>query len=145
MTQPLQFEIPYRRSALDLHAPVAGEPWAMLLDSNVQRAHPMARFDIVVAAPVTTLVTRGGITEIERYGDGSRAPVLELAQGDPFSLLRRELARSGVGALPSSDAVPFAGGALGAFGYDLARRIERLPVIADDDRRWPELAIGIYA
>jgi para-aminobenzoate synthetase component 1 len=144
MTSPLQFEIPYRASALDLYSPVAGQPWAMLLDSSAHRAHPLARFDIVVAAPVTTLVTRGRITEIERYESASGVPSLDLAQGDPFSLLRRELARAGAGALASSRDVPFAGGAVGCFGYDLARRIERLPVIADDDRQWPELAIGIY-
>ncbi len=144
MNLPLQFDIPYRASALDLYAPVAGEPWAMLLDSHAGRAHPLARFDIVVAGPSTTLVTRGGITEIERHADPSRAPALDLAQGDPFSLLRRELGRSGAGAAPSRADLPFAGGALGYFGYDLSRRIERLPSIAEDDRHWPELAIGIY-
>jgi para-aminobenzoate synthetase component 1 len=144
MTLPLQFDIPYRASALALYAPVAGEPWAMLLDSHAGRAHPLARFDIVVADPATTLVTRGGITEIERHGDPSRAPALDLAQGDPFSLLRRELARAGAGAAQTRADLPFAGGALGYFGYDLARRIERLPAIAEDDRHWPELAIGIY-
>ena len=144
MNLPLQFDIPYRASALDLYAPVAGEPWAMLLDSHAGRAHPLARFDIVVADPATTLVTRGGITEIERHGDPSRAPVLDLAQGDPFSLLRRELARAGAGAAATCADLPFAGGALGYLGYDLARRMERLPAIAEDDRHWPELAVGIY-
>ena len=144
MNLPLQFDIPYRASALDLYSPVAGEPWAMLLDSHAGHAHPLARFDIVVADPVTTLVTRGGITEIERHGDPSRAPALELAQGDPFSLLRRELRRAGTGAAASCADLPFLGGALGYLGYDLARRIERLPAIAEDDRHWPELAVGIY-
>ena len=144
MNLPLQFDIPYRASALDLYLPVAGEPWAMLLDSHAARAHPLARFDIVVADPVTTMVTRGGITEIERHGDPSRAPALDLAQGDPFSLLRRELGRAGTGAGATRADLPFAGGALGYLGYDLARRIERLPAIAEDDRHWPELAVGIY-
>jgi para-aminobenzoate synthetase component 1 len=144
MTLPLQFDIPYRASALDLYAPVAGEPWAMLLDSHAGQAHPLARFDIVVADPITTLVTRGGITEIERHGDPSRAPALDLAQGDPFSLLRRELGRAGSGAAATCADLPFAGGALGYLGYDLARRIERLPSIAEDDRNWPQLALGIY-
>jgi para-aminobenzoate synthetase component I len=144
MNLPLQLDIPYRASALDLYSPVAGEPWAMLLDSHAGRAHPLARFDIVVADPAVTMVTRGGITEIERHGDPSRAPALDLAQGDPFSLLRRELARAGTAAAPTSADLPFAGGALGYLGYDLARRIERLPSIAQDDRHWPELAVGIY-
>jgi para-aminobenzoate synthetase component 1 len=144
MLPPLQIEIPYRACALDLHAPVAGEPWSMLLDSGPSRVHPMARFDIVVAGPATTLVTRGRITEIEHHHADGRPPSLDLAQGDPFSLLRRELARAGAGHCQSSPDIPFCGGAVGYLGYDLARRIERLPAIADDDRQWPELAIGIY-
>jgi len=144
MTLPLQFDIPYRASALDLYAPVAGEPWAMLLDSHAGQAHPMARFDIVVADPACTLVTRGGITEIERHGDPSQAPALDLAQGDPFLLLRRELRRHGCADAATCADLPFAGGALGYLGYDLARRIERLPSIAEDDRNWPQLAMGIY-
>jgi hypothetical protein len=74
MLPPLQIEIPYRACALDLHAPVAGEPWSMLLDSGPSRAHPMARFDIVVAGPATTLVTRGRITEIEHHHADGRPP-----------------------------------------------------------------------
>ncbi|MBC7779262.1 MAG: aminodeoxychorismate synthase component I, partial [Proteobacteria bacterium] len=144
MNPPLQIEVPYRASALDLFAPVAGEPWAMLLDSGSSPSHPLARFDIVVAEPVTTLITRGQITEIERSDASGRGTALDLAQGDPFALLRRELARARLDAPRSSDALPFCGGAVGYFGYDLARRIERLPVIADDDRHWPELALGIY-
>ncbi|MDH3280111.1 MAG: aminodeoxychorismate synthase component I, partial [Gammaproteobacteria bacterium] len=40
--------------------------------------------------------------------------------------------------------LPFVGGAIGYFAYDLARRIERLPSVADADNGLPEMAIGIY-
>ena len=35
-------------------------------------------------------------------------------------------------------------GAIGYFGYDLARRLEHLPSIAQDDENLPEMQIGIY-
>ncbi len=40
--------------------------------------------------------------------------------------------------------LPFIGGALGLFGYDLGRRFERLPVQAAADIAVPDMAVGIY-
>ena len=40
--------------------------------------------------------------------------------------------------------LPFAGGAIGYFAYDLGRRLERLPAIAEDAEKLPEMAVGIY-
>ena len=40
--------------------------------------------------------------------------------------------------------LPFNGGAIGYFSYDLARRLEKLPSIADDAEQIPEMAVGIY-
>ncbi|PND89629.1 aminodeoxychorismate synthase component I, partial [Escherichia coli] len=39
---------------------------------------------------------------------------------------------------------PFQGGALGLFGYDLGRRFESLPEIAEQDIVLPDMAVGIY-
>jgi len=44
---------------------------------------------------------------------------------------------------PMTD-VPFAGGALGYWGYDLARRMITLPSIAQDAEQMPAVAVGIY-
>ena len=38
----------------------------------------------------------------------------------------------------------FSRAAIGYFSYDLARRIERLPGLAHDAERMPEMALGIY-
>ena len=40
--------------------------------------------------------------------------------------------------------MPFNGGAIGYFSYDLARRLETLPVIAEDAEHIAEMAVGIY-
>ncbi len=40
--------------------------------------------------------------------------------------------------------LPFSGGAMGYFAYDLGRRIERLPNLASADVAMPEMAVGIY-
>ena len=42
------------------------------------------------------------------------------------------------------DDLPFLGGALGLFGYDLGRRFERLPSHAQADIALADMAVGIY-
>ncbi|OGS75058.1 MAG: aminodeoxychorismate synthase, component I [Gallionellales bacterium GWA2_55_18] len=111
-------ELPYQSDATRYYAALADLPWAVWLDSG-----GMARFDILTAAPQQTLV----LDE-------------KTACNDPFALLRTAL---GEQAAPIAD-VPFAGGALGYWGYDLARCMMALPDIAQETGRLPDMAVGIY-
>jgi para-aminobenzoate synthetase component 1 len=132
MRPPLLTELPYTEDSARLFEGVADLPWAVFLDSG--RHHPgQSRYDILSAQPYVRLVTRGPLTEI--YGDG-----IELSREDPFVLLRQALAVDPA----CGGGLPFCGGAMGYFGYDLARRLERLPVLAEDAERIPEMAVGIY-
>jgi para-aminobenzoate synthetase component 1 len=110
-------ELPYRSDASGYFAAISGLPWAAWLDSG-----GMARYDILTAAPQRTVVIEAD------------------ADGDPFALLREEL---GVPVTPV-EGVPFAGGALGYWSYDLARRTMHLRDIAQDGERLPLMAVGIY-
>lgn len=92
------------------------------------------RYDILVAAPVATLVTRGEETTL------CQGDVCTVSRDDPLLLLRETLRRYGAVALPP----PFGGGAVGYVGYDLARRLDDLPALAEDDLALPEMAVGIY-
>lgn len=111
-------ELPYRTDATHYFAALADLPWAVWLDSC-----GMGRYDIITAAPSHRLL------------QGAEATL-----GDPFDLLRGLL---GEKAAAIAD-VPFAGGALGYWSYDLARRIMTLPDIADAAGQPPDLAVGIY-
>ncbi len=105
-------ELPYHSDAASYFAAIADLPWAAWLDSG-----GMARFDILTAAPHHTV-----------------AP----DKTDPFALLRSEL-----GERTSSVAdIPFAGGALGYWSYDLARGLMNLS--AREAGSPPDMAIGIY-
>ena len=132
MEAPLLTELPYHADSTALFEAIADSPWAVFLDSGLR--HPgQSRFDILAARPYVRLVTRGPLTEI--YDQG-----IELSREDPLTLLQRRLAidpRHATG-------LPFCGGAIGYFSYDLARRFERLPTLARDTERVPEMAIGIY-
>jgi para-aminobenzoate synthetase component I len=123
------FPLPYQADASACFTAIRDLPWAAWLDSG-----GMGRYDMLVAQPVATLVTRGAVTEI-RDAAGVR-----LTQDDPFVLVREQL---GPCCTPTAD-VPFAGGALGYWSYDLARRYHRIPDIAQDAEHVPDMAIGIY-
>jgi para-aminobenzoate synthetase component I len=129
---PLLTELPYRTDSAALFEAIADLPWAVFLDSGLHHAG-QSRYDILAAQPYVRLVTRGALTEI--YAEG-----IELSREDPFAIVRRYL-QPDAGA---HDTLPFSGGALGYFGYDLSRRLENLPVRAQDAERMPEMAIGIY-
>ena len=111
-------ELPYRSDAAHYYAALADLPWAVWLDSG-----GMGRFDILTAAPHRTLLQN------EAH-----------AHRDPFELLRNEL---GEKVAPVAN-VPFAGGALGYWGYDLLREMQSLPKVTRDAQQLPNMAVGIY-
>ncbi|MCE9648596.1 MAG: aminodeoxychorismate synthase component I [Parvibaculum sp.] len=111
----------------------AHEPYALLLDSAT--AGPgrdtalHGRWSFIARDPFETLTSRSGDTAC------------------PFAALKAKLAD--MRSSPSDESLPpFTGGAAGFFGYDLARRLERLPAegppCALDDQNLPELALGFY-
>ncbi len=133
MQTPFRQSVPYHPDSAALFESLLDLPWAVFLDSG----HPNAlqgRYDILAADPMATITTRGQDSEL-RDRSGSRSSL-----HDPFQLLRTALAPQAQG----FDDLPFCGGAIGYFGYDLARRMERLPTMAEDAERLPELAVGLY-
>jgi para-aminobenzoate synthetase component 1 len=125
--------LPYFADTAALFSSIADKPWAVFLDSGYP-ACTLDRYDILAADPLCTLVTRGGITEITRDGQTVQSAA------DPFDLVKHELGKI----RQAKCELPFKGGAIGYFAYDLARRIERLDSIAADLERIPEMAVGIY-
>jgi para-aminobenzoate synthetase component 1 len=125
--------LPYFADSAALFSPIAGTPWSVFLDSGYPGS-TRGRYDIIAADPVCTLVTHGEKTVIVR---GER--IVE-SLDDPFDLVKREL-----GKIVQPDCeLPFKGGAIGYFAYDLARRLERLDAVASDLEHIPEMAVGIY-
>jgi para-aminobenzoate synthetase component I len=127
--------LPYRADTAALFEPVAGEPWAVFLDSNAGCAAG-GRWDIVALAPRVTLRTVGPLTEIR---SGKRT---HRSTADPIALLRDALGAD-LGPAPGP-ALPFVGGAIGWFGYDLARRFERLGPFSRLPAGAPQMAVGVY-
>ncbi len=136
----LKQDLPYHHDSARLFERIAHEPWAMLLDSGqMLDAHTgkagsqYGQYDIIVARPIATLVTNADVTTVQHAG------VVTTSAEDPFSLLKQWLAR-----YPAHDiGVPFAGGAVGYFAYDLGRRVEKI-IDKNAPENMPEMMIGLY-
>ncbi|MEK7246089.1 MAG: aminodeoxychorismate synthase component I, partial [Pseudomonadota bacterium] len=121
-TTPLAVPIPFR-DPTSAFAPLAHLSWAVLLDSATE--HPArGRFAYIAVDPIETILAPAGET------------------ADPFALLRAKLPLGLARALPGLP--PFQGGALGIFGYELGRFLERLPKPRATVPAPPEMAVGLY-
>ena len=137
MLPPSTVTLPWRQDAAEHYfAPLSTSPWAMMLHSGFAD-HPHNRYDIIVAQPCTTLVTHGDVTVV------SDAEKTETSSHDPLRLLQKVLADCPFSNTPLPD-LPFIGGAVGLWGYDLGRRFENLPQRALNDISVPDMAVGIY-
>ncbi|MFB9133925.1 aminodeoxychorismate synthase component 1 [Vibrio olivae] len=137
--KPIQIKsLQYQRDlAVTTFSTIEHLNWAMLLRS-ASSAHIDSRFDILVANPLATLVTFGQQTTLTQ--DGQTTTSTE----DPFTLLQQtQDALLGDIEFHQLD-LPFVGGAVGYFAYDLGRRVESIPEIASHDINAPEMAIGLY-
>ncbi|MUK37193.1 aminodeoxychorismate synthase component I [Aliivibrio fischeri] len=124
-------------SVIDFFSAIANQPWAMLLNSSAKN-HIDNRYDILVADPIATLQTHGAITTINAIG---KQPVT--SEACPFQLLAHYQERLIPHHSPIEN-LPFIGGALGYFSYDLGRRVESIPNTAQQDILSADMAVGIY-
>ena len=122
-------ECPHRAAPrlLDLPRPV-------FLDSGLTDGRG-GRYSFFTADPFLTVRSWG--RRVELTGPAGRA----LTEGDPWTLLQLLLHRYTVDRVEGLP--PFLGGAVGYFGYDLGRTLERLPATAADEGL-PELDVGFY-
>lgn len=126
------YSLPYLADSARLFSGIADQPWAVFLDSGSAEKR-QGRYDILATQPVCTLLTEGKQTRITEAGKES------ISQLDSFTLVKQQLPLQ-----PAFPEVPFNGGAIGYFAYDLGRQLETLPEIAQDAEHIPDMAVGIY-
>ncbi len=126
-------EIPYQKDSSGLFANIADEPWSIFLDSGYPYKDT-GRYDIFSSSPFITFQTHGHETIIKKQDDISHST------DDPFLLINNALGEK----TQNFTGLPFCGGAMGYFAYDLGRRIELLPEKSRHDLAIPDMAIGLY-
>lgn len=117
---------------------VADRPYPALLES-AQHNVPFGRWSVLCWNPFKRVTCRGRSVEVEELRSGTR----RVTEEDPFRVLSREFEPIRTAA-PGGFEVPFAGGAVGYFSYDLRHRIERLPHRVARDVPIPEFILCFY-
>ncbi len=125
--------LPYGEDPLAYFQALRQRPGAVLLDSG-KPAAPGGRYDIISSDPVSALTVDGkGVIRI----DG------EVQQGrDPF-MAQQTLLEGLALDVPSSD-LPFVGGLIGYWGYDLGRSLEPVGNSAQERVCLPACRTGLY-
>jgi len=123
-------EIPYQADTSLFFNALADKPWAVFLDSGQDKKG----FDIISAMPFCTLLTKGKETRIEYNQQISSSTLPAL------SLVRQYLGKP-MTPIPN---IPFCGGAMGWFSYDLARQLEKIPNLIKDHQPLADMAIALY-
>lgn len=107
---------------------------AIFLDSG--RDHEgMGRYSIIAVRPFEKLVSKNKRTLIIK---GEETVSFE---GNPFDVVRNKLESY---QMSYKSDLPFVGGAVGYFGYDLCHHVEKLPRTAVDDVDIPDLYLCFY-
>jgi len=130
---PLFRKLAVEADAARLFEPLRALPYPFLLESSLP-VEGLGRWSIMGADPPLVLRSRDDRIRME---DGGRSHTF---YGDPLRELRHLLHSF---RLPPGP-LPFAGGAVGYFAYDLGRRLERLPRLAVDDLGMDDLCLGFY-
>ncbi len=130
----------FRELPADLETPVSvylklrnGGP-SFLLES-VEKGEQVGRYSFLGVRPPLTLCARGDQLVVGT-GDGAE---LERRRGDPFAAVRSLLAERRPVEVPGLPR--FSGGAVGYFGYDTVRFIERLPLTAQQKLEIPDMLL----
>ncbi|WP_136248897.1 aminodeoxychorismate synthase component I [Halomonas borealis] len=134
MTSPLEITpYPYRDSPLASFAALRHRPGAVLLDSG-RPAAPGGRYDILACDPLSEL-------EIDAAGR-CRGDTTLPSDMSPFAAQQALLARL-PSAVPDSE-LPFLGGLIGYWSYDLGRHLEPIAGRAPPATGLPASRVGLY-
>ena len=119
------------QNCIDVFAHFSHLPYAILLDS-ANSNHINSRFDIVAIEPQSTLEVKNNKSFLNNIESSDNC----------FEIMNNEL--SHLDKTKADYDLPFNGGWLGYFGYDLGRTIENIPTRAIEDINLPQMAIGLY-
>ncbi|MCK8516187.1 aminodeoxychorismate synthase component I [Methylonatrum kenyense] len=126
--------LPYQPDPVRAFRQLAGLRRLQWLDSG-RPAIELGRYDVFVAEPAEVLVASHGEVRLKQR-DGQKS----VLRGDPFRLLQQRLARWPAQAVRG----PFAGGAVGYFGYELGYACQQLARQPRGSAGVPDMVVGLH-
>ena len=135
-----QLPLPYQSDSAALYQQIRHLPYPAMLDSSGYGGD-FGRYDILCADPSHLIECRQGNTYLASL---DRADLQwQRCPQHPFELIRQLIEQQGFDGIPTGE-LPFCGGALGYFGYDLGRYYEPIQTQALDDIALADLQLGLY-
>jgi len=113
----------------------APKPYSFYLDSGMD-PEKLGRYSFMGSDPFLVMRSQGDEITLIKDGVGGKR------RGNPFDVLEELLETYKIDS--GESVVPFLGGAVGYFSYDLCHFIERLPTKAIDDLSLTECYLGFY-
>jgi para-aminobenzoate synthetase component 1 len=132
---PLIEEISASLAATELFGLIKGRPYSFFLDSGMDRQR-LGRYSFLGSEPFLVMSSRGREVTVVRGREH------EVQHSNPFDVAGEVLETYRLDDCPTP--VPFVGGAVGYFSYDLCHFVERLPSTAVDDLGLPECCLAFY-
>jgi para-aminobenzoate synthetase component 1 len=132
---PLIEEVSTSLTAPELFELIKEKPYSFFLDSGMD-PQKLGRYSFLGGEPFLVVSSRGSEISLIRGQEH------EVQHGSPFDVLGRLLELYRLDHCPAP--VPFLGGAVGYFSYDLCHFTERLPSTAIDDLKMPESYFAFY-
>jgi para-aminobenzoate synthetase component 1 len=132
---PLVEEVFTPLTAPELFELIKDNPYSFFLDGGMDPQR-LGRYSFLGIEPFLVMSSRGSEITLIRGREH------EVQHGNPFDAMGKLLERYKLD--HCSTPVPFLGGAVGYFSYDLCHFIERLPSTAIDDPKLPESYFAFY-
>jgi len=132
-------EIPYIQHSQHYFEAIRHRDWPIWLDSGKPR-QARGRFDIMAASPSLTLSHDNNGFYSEQQGVRT-----DLKVDEPWAFIESYLQQAIDASHPARHSpLPFSGGWLGSFGYDLGKQLEGLKNTTNEEQGIPAIQLGFY-
>ncbi len=127
-------EIKTSLSAFDIYKMLHHKEGSFILDSGMDHQN-LGKYSFVGMEPFMTVTCKHKQIVINKP-EGQ-----ETVSGNPFDVLKELISTY---RMDNHTGLPFVGGAVGFFSYDLCHYVEKLPQTAIDDINLPDMVVGFY-